>query len=50
MPVEGKGGILGRRRSKHKRLQGLIANTTCSENCMQIRIIDVKALIGVEVI
>ena len=47
--LEGRGGILDSRRSKPRKLQGLRANTACSEDCMQIKITDLKALTGVEV-
>ena len=45
----GEEGILHRRKNKHRRLQGLRAHTSQSANCMQIRISDVKELMGVEV-
>lgn len=44
-----KRGILGRRRSKHRKLQGLRANNAGTEDCMQVKITDVKTLTGLEV-
>lgn len=36
--LKGRGGILGRRRSKPRKLQGLRILTPCSEDWVQIKI------------